>query len=127
MTNPTFCGVIGRFIHTILPWHIYESLRKPVQFEATIPGGAIMKSRAMQTVIVLLLASLYAYTQTPARHVNQERFWSTVEKLSEFGRPAGGGFDSGVTRIGFSEADLAARSWLGMRIATPRKNTISSP
>src|SRR5262249_25508558 len=40
------------------------------------------------------------------------RFWSTLERLSEFGRPAGGGFDSGVTRIGFSEAELAARGWL---------------
>jgi beta-ureidopropionase / N-carbamoyl-L-amino-acid hydrolase len=112
MTNPTFCRS-DREVHSYdPPWHIYESLRKQVQFEATIPGGAIMKSRAMQIVIVLLLASLYTYTQTPVRHVNQERFWSTVERLSEFGRPRGGGFDSGVTRIGFSEADLAARSWL---------------
>jgi hypothetical protein len=45
-------------------------------------------------------------------HVNPHRVWSALEKLSEFERPAGGGFDAGVTRIGFSEADLNARAWL---------------
>jgi N-carbamoyl-L-amino-acid hydrolase len=38
--------------------------------------------------------------------------WSTIEKLSEFGRPPGSGFGAGVTRIAFSEADKAARTWL---------------
>jgi N-carbamoyl-L-amino-acid hydrolase len=35
-----------------------------------------------------------------------------MEKLSEFGRPSGADFEGGVTRIAFSEADKAARSWL---------------
>lgn len=47
-----------------------------------------------------------------ARHVNQGRVWATLEKLSEFGRPAGAGFEGGVTRLGFSEADLAAREYV---------------
>src|SRR6478609_1258211 len=47
-----------------------------------------------------------------ARHVNQKRLWTTLDKLSEFGRPAGTGFEGGVTRLGFSEVDLAARAWL---------------
>lgn len=72
--------------------------------------GANLKS--MHALILLFVASLVADAQTPVRHVNRERFWSTLQKLSEFGRPAGGGFDSGVTRMGFSEADLAARRWL---------------
>jgi hydantoinase/carbamoylase family amidase len=38
--------------------------------------------------------------------------WATIEKLSEFGRPVGAGFEGGVTRVGFSEADLAASTWL---------------
>jgi len=38
--------------------------------------------------------------------------WATIEKLSEFGRPAGSGFEGGVTRLGFSEADRSARTWL---------------
>src|SRR5215510_14689669 len=71
-----------------------------------------MKSRSMHALIVLFVASVVASAQTPIRHVNQQRLWSTLEKLSEFGRPPGGGFESGVTRIGFSEADLAARGWL---------------
>ncbi len=72
-----------------------------------------MKLRNVFTLsTIVLLASLLAFEQGPSRHVNQSRLWSTLEKLSEFGRPAGAGFDAGVTRLGFSEADLAARAWL---------------
>jgi N-carbamoyl-L-amino-acid hydrolase len=50
---------------------------------------------------------------TPAQqHVNEKRLWSTLEKLSEFGRPAGAGFGAGVTRLGFSDEDLAARDYV---------------
>jgi len=71
-----------------------------------------MKSYLLSIVIVLLLASVVAPAQSPVRHVNQQRLWSTLEKLSEFGRPTGAGFEAGVTRVGFSESDLAARAWL---------------
>jgi N-carbamoyl-L-amino-acid hydrolase len=71
-----------------------------------------MKLRLSLVLTVLLLASLVAFAQAPPRHINPARLWSTLEKLSEFGRPAGAGFDAGVTRVGFSEADLAARAWL---------------
>jgi beta-ureidopropionase / N-carbamoyl-L-amino-acid hydrolase len=71
-----------------------------------------MKSCSLLTLTVSLVTSLFAYAQAPARHVNQQRLWSMLEKLSEFGRPAGRGFDAGVSRIGFSEEDLAARAWL---------------
>lgn len=50
--------------------------------------------------------------QAPARHVRQDRLWQTLEKLSEFGRPAGAGFEGGVTRLGFSEEDQAAREYV---------------
>src|SRR5262245_50632554 len=69
-----------------------------------------MKSRWLLAV-VLLFVGVFAHAQS-MRHVNQQRLWATLEKLSEFGRPAGAGFDGGVTRIGFSEADFAARTWL---------------
>jgi N-carbamoyl-L-amino-acid hydrolase len=46
------------------------------------------------------------------RHVNEARLRATLERLSEFGRPAGAGFEGGVTRVGFSEADLAARQYV---------------
>ena len=71
-----------------------------------------MKIRLFFALPLLLLASLLAFAQAPARNVNPSRLWSTLEKLSEFGRPAGAGFEDGVTRVGFSEADLAARAWL---------------
>lgn len=61
-------------------------------------------------LVVVFLCPLLQAQNT--RHVNQQRLWSTIEKLSEFGRPAGTGFEGGVTRLGFSEVDLAARAWL---------------
>ncbi len=44
----------------------------------------------------------------PGQHVNAQRLQQTLEKLSEFGRNPEGG----VTRLGFSEADLAAREYV---------------
>jgi len=77
-----------------------------------IPASALMKFRSLLAVTVLLLVGFLAHAQSPVRHVDQQRLWATLEKLSEFGRPAGAGFEGGVTRVGFSEADLAARTWL---------------
>ena len=45
---------------------------------------------------------------SPGLHVNPQRLQQTLEKLSEFGRNPEGG----VTRLGFSEADLAAREYV---------------
>jgi N-carbamoyl-L-amino-acid hydrolase len=47
-------------------------------------------------------------SDTPAAlHVDRDRLQQTLDKLGEFGRGPGGG----VTRLGFSEADLAAREY----------------
>jgi N-carbamoyl-L-amino-acid hydrolase len=46
--------------------------------------------------------------QAPARHVNQDRLWKTLEKLGTFGRNPEGG----VSRVGFTEADLAGRAYV---------------
>jgi beta-ureidopropionase / N-carbamoyl-L-amino-acid hydrolase len=35
-----------------------------------------------------------------------------LEKLSEFGRPAGGAFADGVSRVAYSEADIAGRTYV---------------
>jgi len=43
-----------------------------------------------------------------AFHVNSQRLQGTLEKLSEFGRNPEGG----VTRLGFSETDMAAREYV---------------
>jgi N-carbamoyl-L-amino-acid hydrolase len=65
------------------------------------------------TVLALLLsAGVVVTAQSAPRHVSQQRLWTTIEKLSVFGRPPGTGFEGGVTRLGFSEADIAARTWL---------------
>ena len=44
-------------------------------------------------------------TRTP--HINSQRLQGTLEKLSEFGRNP----DGGVTRLGYSDTDLAAREY----------------
>jgi beta-ureidopropionase / N-carbamoyl-L-amino-acid hydrolase len=71
-----------------------------------------MNRKLSLAMTFVLLAACFAYAQGTARHVQQQRFWGTIEKLSEFGRPAGAGFEAGVSRVGFSEAELAARAWL---------------
>ena len=52
-----------------------------------------------------------AQTAAPLR-VNVERLRRRLEDLSVFGRPAGGSFADGVSRVGFSDADVEARAWL---------------
>ena len=44
--------------------------------------------------------------------IDGQRLRARLERLSTFGRPAGGTFDSGVSRVAYSEADVAARTWL---------------
>ncbi|MGH9859441.1 MAG: M20/M25/M40 family metallo-hydrolase, partial [Candidatus Acidiferrales bacterium] len=62
----------------------------------------------------ILLAAFFALALPAAaqQHVNQQRLWVTLQKLSEFGRPTGAGFEGGVTRVGFSDEDLAAREYV---------------
>jgi N-carbamoyl-L-amino-acid hydrolase len=48
----------------------------------------------------------------PAALVDGARLQRRLEHLSTFGRPAGGSFASGVSRVAYSDADVAARSWL---------------
>ena len=53
---------------------------------------------------------LAATTSAPPPRVNAARLRRRLEDLSVFGRPAGGTFADGVSRTGFSEADIAARA-----------------
>lgn len=41
-------------------------------------------------------------------HVKQDRLWATLQKLSEYGKNPEGG----VSRVGFTEADLAGRAYV---------------
>jgi N-carbamoyl-L-amino-acid hydrolase len=66
---------------------------------------------ALAIFCVVSSAVVVAQTQAgdvPKFHINSDRLQGTLEKLSEFGR----GADGGVTRIGFSEADMAAREFV---------------
>jgi N-carbamoyl-L-amino-acid hydrolase len=97
----------------LLKFYFFNHLRSSAVTIRSHFGGANLKLRNVFALSMsFLLAAFLALAQAPARHVNQQRLWATLEKLSEFGRPAGGGFEAGVTRLGFSEADFAARAWL---------------
>jgi N-carbamoyl-L-amino-acid hydrolase len=52
---------------------------------------------------------LHAQTR-PA--IDPNRLQTRLERLSVFGRPGGGTFEAGVSRVAYSDADLAARAWL---------------
>jgi N-carbamoyl-L-amino-acid hydrolase len=75
---------------------------------------AVNRTHRTARLFVLLAAffigpwSAAAQTAAPERHINQERLWSTLQKLSEFGRNPEGG----VSRVGFTDADLAGRAYV---------------
>ena len=50
--------------------------------------------------------------QPPLPAIDAARLRRRLERLSQFGRPSGGTFSSGVSRVAYSDADLAARAWL---------------
>jgi N-carbamoyl-L-amino-acid hydrolase len=66
------------------------------------------KRTAIAASCLLLLGGVLACAQEPARHVNQDRLWQTLQKLGEFGKNPEGG----VSRVGFTEADLAGRAYI---------------
>lgn len=61
---------------------------------------------ALAALAVLICPATHA--AAAARHVNAERLQGTLEKLSEFGHNPEGG----VTRLGFSQAELDARAYV---------------
>jgi hypothetical protein len=73
-----------------------------------------MSWASSSSVVYLGLASFAALlsgaeeTGSPKLHVDSHRLQGSLERLSEFGRNPEGG----VTRIGFSETDLAAREYV---------------
>jgi N-carbamoyl-L-amino-acid hydrolase len=49
---------------------------------------------------------------TPGPRINPERLRADLEALSLFGRPEGGTFQHGVSRVGYSDADVAGRRFV---------------
>ncbi len=63
------------------------------------------------------VAALAASARPSARSrrapaIDAARLRRRLEHLSTFGRPPQGTFDSGVSRVAYSDADVAARAWL---------------
>jgi beta-ureidopropionase / N-carbamoyl-L-amino-acid hydrolase len=54
----------------------------------------------------------FAATAAAPPRVNVDRLRRRIEELSVFGRPPGGGFADGVSRTGFSPADVAGREYV---------------
>ncbi len=53
-----------------------------------------------------------AHGATPAEpRVDAARLQGTLEQLSTYGRPAGGSFADGVSRVAYSDADVAGRAY----------------
>ncbi len=48
----------------------------------------------------------------PVPRVDAAVLRQRIEALSEFGRPAGGSFENGVSRVAYSDADLAGRKYV---------------
>src|SRR5712691_6143555 len=76
--------------------------------------GSVYRNASLLALVILWVASFAARparaqaTGSPRFHVDSNRLQGTLEKLSEFGRNPEGG----VTRLGFSETDLAAREYV---------------
>lgn len=54
----------------------------------------------------------FSATRAAAPAIDAGRLRARLERLSQFGRPAGGTFESGVSRVAYSDADVAGRTWL---------------
>src|SRR5271170_7266286 len=78
---------------------------------------AVRRPRKLLAYLILSTLSVAATASSPSNaqdapspkfHINSQRLQSTLEKLSEFGRNPEGG----VTRLAFSETDMAAREYV---------------
>jgi N-carbamoyl-L-amino-acid hydrolase len=56
--------------------------------------------------------ALSALAETPAPKINGTRLREHIEALSVYGRPAGGAFADGVSRVAYSDADVAGRRYV---------------
>jgi N-carbamoyl-L-amino-acid hydrolase len=77
-------------------------------------GEANMTRRAFlgaaAAAVPLVASGARAAARGPV--IEAARLRARLERLSVFGRPAGGTFASGVSRVAYSDADVAARGWL---------------
>lgn len=74
--------------------HRRAALQLLASLAATLPARAVAQSR-----------------HAPARSINAGRLQQSLEELSKFGRRAGGSFADGVSRVAYSDADIAGRAY----------------
>src|SRR5262252_832710 len=67
-------------------------------------AGALMGARR--------LAQGSSSTEVYELRIDAERLQHTLEQLSTFGRPTGGSFADGVSRVAYSDADVAGRNYV---------------
>lgn len=67
---------------------------------------------ALAASSVIVRPSAVRATTAAAPAIDAGRLQRRLEQLSTFGRPTGGTFGSGVSRVAYSDADVAARAWL---------------
>jgi len=78
----------------------------------------IITRRELLSSVVALSASAvlpnlrFAQARSSGLRINADRLRQSLEGLSVFGRPAGGTFADGVSRIAFTDADIAARNYV---------------
>jgi N-carbamoyl-L-amino-acid hydrolase len=70
----------------------------------------VSRRRFLTTTVGLPYLIGRARAATPT--IDPQRLRERLETLSTFGRPSGGTFESGVSRVAYSDADVAGRSWL---------------
>src|SRR5664279_2319589 len=56
-------------------------------------------------------SNLSVAQDAPSVHINAARLQQHLEELSVFGRPAGGTFADGVSRVAYSDADVECRKY----------------
>ena len=77
----------------------------------------LLSSLAVISVSAALPGSLYSSQEsTSDLRINADRLRESLEALSLYGRPAGGTFADGVSRVGFSDAEVAGRNYVMQRM-----------
>lgn len=72
----------------------------------------MLTRRAFLSTAAVALPSLNRWQPMGSASIDPARLRQRLERLSLFGRPAGGTFESGVSRVAYSQADVDARAWL---------------
>lgn len=87
------------------------------RFIARLTGGALAWA---------LLGDARA-SANPAPRIDAKRLQGTLEELSTYGRPAGGSFADGVSRVAYSDADVAGRAYVMGLMKSAGLDTVIDP